>query len=55
VALDYAFTALKRDRVVSLIRDGNERFVRVAEKIGERYSGEVELLGSMARVYEITR
>ena len=55
VALDYAFTALKRDRVVSLIRYGNERSVRVAEKIGERYSGDVELLGSMARVYEITR
>jgi RimJ/RimL family protein N-acetyltransferase len=54
-ALDYAFGTLKRDCVISLIREGNERSVRVAEKIGERYAGDVELLGSKARVYEVRR
>jgi RimJ/RimL family protein N-acetyltransferase len=54
-ALDYAFDVLKRERVISLIREGNERSIRVAEKLGERYAGEVELLGSKARVYEVRR
>jgi RimJ/RimL family protein N-acetyltransferase len=54
-ALDYAFTVLRRERVISLIREGNDRSVRVAEKLGERYAGEVELLGSKARVYEVRR
>lgn len=54
-ALDYAFNVLERERVISLIREGNERSVRVAEKIGERYAGEVELLGAKARVYEVRR
>jgi RimJ/RimL family protein N-acetyltransferase len=53
--LDYAFDVLKRERVISLIREGNERSIRVAEKLGERYAGEVELLGSKARVYEVRR
>jgi RimJ/RimL family protein N-acetyltransferase len=52
-ALAYAFGVLKRERVVSLIRPGNERSIRVAEKLGERLTGEVELLGSKALVYAI--
>lgn len=54
-ALDYAFTVLGRERVISLIREGNDRSVRVAEKLGGRYAGDVELLGSKARVYEVRR
>jgi RimJ/RimL family protein N-acetyltransferase len=46
---------LKRDRVISLIRPGNERSVRVAERLGERLAGETELLGSKALVYEALR
>jgi RimJ/RimL family protein N-acetyltransferase len=52
--LDYAFGTLERDRVVSLIRPGNERSIRVAERLGQRLAGEVELLGSPALRYEIT-
>lgn len=50
--LDHAFRALGRDRVISLIRPGNARSIRVAERLGERLAGEVELLGSKALVYE---
>ena len=54
-ALDHAFGALGRDRHVSLIRPGNAASIRVAERIGERHVGEVELLGSPALVYEARR
>ena len=51
--LDYALGPLRRDRVISLIRPGNERSIRVAERLGERHAGELELLGGRALVYEI--
>ncbi|HYC36380.1 MAG TPA: GNAT family N-acetyltransferase [Usitatibacter sp.] len=54
-ALHYAFETLRRDRVISLIRPGNDRSVRVAERIGERLAGETELLGGKALVYEALR
>jgi len=53
--LAHAFDAIGRKRVSSFIRHGNERSVRVAERIGERLAGEVELLGSKALLYEIDR
>lgn len=53
--LDYAFGPLGRDRVISLIRPANERSIRVAERLGERLAGEVDLLGSKALVYERRR
>jgi len=53
--LDYAFGPLQRERVISLIRPANERSIRVAERLGERLAGEVELLGSTALVYEKRR
>jgi len=54
-ALAYAFDVLKRDRVISLIREANAPSIRVAEAIGEKLSGEVELLGAKALIYEIRR
>jgi RimJ/RimL family protein N-acetyltransferase len=51
--LDHAFRTLKRDRVLSLIRPGNQRSIRVAERLGQQLAGEVELLGSTALRYEI--
>lgn len=51
--LDHALGPLGRDRVISLIRPGNTRSIRVAERLGERCSGELELLGSKALVYEV--
>ena len=55
VCLDYAFGTLGRERVISLIRPANERSIRVAERLGERLAGEVDLLGGKALVYEILR
>jgi RimJ/RimL family protein N-acetyltransferase len=54
-ALRYAFEELRRDRVVSLIRNANARSIRVAESLGEKLAGEVDLLGSRALLYEIRR
>lgn len=55
IALGYAFAELKRDRVISLIRPGNERSIKVAERLGAKLAGETDLLGSKALVYEATR
>ena len=54
-ALAHAFDGLGKQRVISLIRHGNARSIRVAEAIGERLAGEAELLGSKALVFEIVR
>jgi RimJ/RimL family protein N-acetyltransferase len=53
--LRYAFEELQRDRVISLIRHANAPSIRVAERIGEKPAGEVELLGAKALVYEARR
>ena len=50
-AYDYARATLGRERVISLIRPGNDRSVRVAEKLGFVRDGTVELLGGAALVY----
>ena len=39
-------------RLVSVIAPPNARSIRVAEKLGERLAGEVELLGAKVLVYE---
>lgn len=52
-ARDYAFETLGRDRLISLIRPDNRRSIRVAERLGERLAGEVEVLGAKALVYEL--
>jgi RimJ/RimL family protein N-acetyltransferase len=54
-ALRYGFEVMKRDRVISLIRPKNAPSIRVAEAIGEKRVGEVELLGARSLVYEILR
>jgi len=50
--LRHAFEPMRRERVISLIRPDNQRSIAVAEAIGERLQGHVELLGSTALVYE---
>lgn len=52
---DYAFGELGRSRILSLIRPENAPSIRLAEKLGETLAGEVELLGSKALVYEVSR
>ena len=54
-ALDHAFVALDRAHVISLIRPDNRASVRVAERLGERLEGRVQLFGGDALVYGISR
>jgi RimJ/RimL family protein N-acetyltransferase len=44
-----------RRRLISLIRHGNERSVRVAQKLGERYERDVEVYGAPARLFVLDR
>src|SRR5438552_894126 len=43
-ALAYAFEEMGRDRVISLIVPANVPSIRVAERLGERVEGRIELL-----------
>lgn len=54
-ALDYAFTVVGADHVISVIHPENVRSIRVAERIGERFEREYDLDGSPALIYGITR
>ena len=44
-ALEYAFTEMDRDHVISLIAPANVASIKVAERLGEKVEGETELLG----------
>jgi RimJ/RimL family protein N-acetyltransferase len=44
-----------RRRLISLIQHGNERSVRVAEKLGERYERDVVVRGVRTRLYALER
>jgi RimJ/RimL family protein N-acetyltransferase len=50
-AIDYAFDVLHAREIISLIRPENTGSIRVAERLGETYQRDVELLGEVARVY----
>jgi RimJ/RimL family protein N-acetyltransferase len=54
-ALEYAFTELDRDHVISLIHPENRASIKVAERLGEKLEGETELLGIDVLVYGIDR
>ena len=54
-ALAFGFEEMGREHVISLIRPGNAPSIRVAERLGERLEGSVELFGGEALVYGITR
>jgi RimJ/RimL family protein N-acetyltransferase len=54
-ALQHAFDVLQRDRVVSLIRPGNQRSVAVAEAIGATLQGRTQMMGSEALVFAVQR
>lgn len=54
-ALEYAFTELNQDHVISLIHPENQASIRVAERLGEKLEGEAELLGMDLLVYGIDR
>lgn len=54
-ALDYAFTNMGRDHVISLIYPDNAASIRVAERIGETFEGRTQLFGHEVLVYGIHR
>jgi RimJ/RimL family protein N-acetyltransferase len=54
-ALEYAFTELDREHVISLIHPENQGSIRVAERLGERVEGKAEMFGMELLVYGIDR
>jgi len=54
-ALDYAFTEMDRDHVISLIAPENVRSIKVAERLGEKVEGKTELLGNEVLIYGLRR
>ena len=54
-ALEYAFTEMGRERVISLIHPDNRASIRVAERIGEKPEGTTELFGHEVIIYGISR
>ena len=54
-ALEHAFTEMRREHVISLIRPANHASIRVAERLGERLEGRTQLFGHEVLVYGIER
>ncbi len=54
-ALDYAFTVLEKDHVISLIAPENRASIRAAERIGERLEGRIQHLGREMLLYGLDR
>ena len=54
-ALRFGFEEAKRNRIISLIRPDNQRSLRVADRLGERPEGTVELAGLDYLTYSIYR
>jgi len=54
-ALDYAFTEMGREHVISVIHPDNEASIRVAERIGEGLEGRSELFGHTVLIYGLDR
>ena len=44
-----------RRRLISLIQHGNDRSVRVAEKLGEHYERDVEVRGVPTQLFALER
>lgn len=54
-ALDYAFTEMDRDHVISLIHPDNTPSIKVAERLGEKVEGQTEIFGHGVLIYGISR
>lgn len=54
-ALVHAFTALNRDRVISLIQPENLPSIRVAERLGQSPGDRVTMMGKEYVVYGVDR
>lgn len=54
-ALDFAFTTLGADRVISVIQPGNTKSIRVAERLGERFERRDAVHGIEVAIYAVGR
>ena len=54
-ALEYAFTEMNREHLISLIAPENVASIRVAERLGEKIEGRTEVLGRHVFIYGIDR
>ena len=54
-ALEYAFTEMKQEKIISLIHPQNSGSIRVAERIGEKLVGSTDLFGHETLIYGIDR
>jgi len=54
-ALDFAFKELDKPHVISLIHPENKASIRVAERLGEKVEGKIEVLGIPVLIYGIDR
>ena len=55
MALRVAFETLKWPQAISLIAPMNERSIRLAERLGERFERTVTVRGHTSAVYQISR
>lgn len=53
--LEYGFTEMNREHVISLIAPENVGSIRVAERLGEKVEGETEVFGHHVLIYGISR
>jgi len=54
-ALEYAFTEMDRDHLISLIAPANINSIRVAERLGEKVEGQTHVMGHDVLIYGISR
>lgn len=54
-ALDHAFWSVGADYVISIVNPANQRSIRVAEKLGERFEREHDFDGHTVLVYGVHR
>lgn len=54
-ALQFAFSELKAEKVISLIQPPNEPSIRVALRIGEKLEGRTEVQGKEVLIYGVGR
>jgi RimJ/RimL family protein N-acetyltransferase len=54
-ALEYAFTEMNRDHVISLIAPDNVASIKVAERLGEKVEGTTNIVSRDVFIYGINR
>jgi RimJ/RimL family protein N-acetyltransferase len=54
-ALQFAFTEMNREHIISLIDPENRASIKVAQRIGEKVEGKAEVFGKELLVYGINR